>query len=182
MNNCSHDFVTVDMRGLKAALVARARMERVSLSVLVRAAVAHELGEASAAQPIHAKASETMAETYMVKLSIRLRPSEAQQFAVGARAAGLSQSAYLAGLAANVPALTDGVSRNDYVAALVESSAELATLSRNIRHLTSLLQEGEVRAAQEYRGMLENLAVDVSGHLDLAAHALADLQPKTYRR
>ena len=36
MNTPSHDFVTVDMRGLKAALVARALAQRVSVSVLVR--------------------------------------------------------------------------------------------------------------------------------------------------
>jgi hypothetical protein len=39
MNTHSPDFVTVDMRGLKAALVARALAQRVSVSVLVRAAV-----------------------------------------------------------------------------------------------------------------------------------------------
>ena len=32
----SHDFVTVEMRGLKAALVARAQARRVSVSALVR--------------------------------------------------------------------------------------------------------------------------------------------------
>ena len=36
MNTTAHDFVTVDMRGLKATLVARAQAERVSVSVLVR--------------------------------------------------------------------------------------------------------------------------------------------------
>jgi hypothetical protein len=44
MNTVPHDFVTVDMRGLKAALVARARRERVSVSVLVRKALARDLG------------------------------------------------------------------------------------------------------------------------------------------
>ena len=44
MNTTAHDFVTVDMRGLKAALVARAQAERVSVSVLVRGAVAREIG------------------------------------------------------------------------------------------------------------------------------------------
>ena len=44
MNISSQDFVTVDMRGLKAALVARAQTERVSVSVLVRTAVARDLG------------------------------------------------------------------------------------------------------------------------------------------
>ena len=49
MNINSHDFVTVDMRGLKAALVARAQSKRVSVSVLVRDAVTRELGLANAA-------------------------------------------------------------------------------------------------------------------------------------
>ncbi len=44
MNTTAHDFVTVDMRGLKAALVARAQGQRVSVSVLVRGAVARDLG------------------------------------------------------------------------------------------------------------------------------------------
>ena len=44
MNTSTHDFVTVDMRGLKAALVARAQAERVSVSVVVRRAVERELG------------------------------------------------------------------------------------------------------------------------------------------
>ena len=45
MNNPTHDFVTVDMRGLKATLVARAQAERVSVSLVVRRAVERELGE-----------------------------------------------------------------------------------------------------------------------------------------
>jgi hypothetical protein len=182
MNNGNHDFVSVDMRGLKAALVARARMQRVSVSVVVRAAVARELGVTVAGGTIDVDAVEAKTPTHMVKLSIRLRPAEAQQFAACARAAGLSHGAYLAGLVANVPLLTGGGKRDDHLAALVQSSAELAILSRNIRHLASLLREGEVRAAQEYRGMLDQLAVDVGGHLHLAARALADLQPKIYRR
>ena len=43
MSNPSHDFVTVDMRGLKVAIVVRAKSERVSVSAFVRRAVAHEL-------------------------------------------------------------------------------------------------------------------------------------------
>ena len=44
MGNVSHDFVSVDMRGLKAALVARARGLRVGVSTIVRTAVTRELG------------------------------------------------------------------------------------------------------------------------------------------
>ena len=180
MNTNSHDFVTVDMRGLKAALMARARAQRVSVSVLVRGAVARDLGLADVTEPHQAAASAgTASSTANVKLSIRMTPEEAEQLAAGARAAGLSRGAYLAGLIADVPVLSAGASRTDHLATLIASSAELSTLSRNIHHLTSLLRDGNVRPALEYRAMLDTLAGDVRGHLTLAASVLADLRPRS---
>jgi hypothetical protein len=44
MHTSPHDFVTVDMRGLKASLVTCAAQRRASVSTVVRAAVARELG------------------------------------------------------------------------------------------------------------------------------------------
>ena len=179
MNTNSHDFVTVDMRGSKAALVARAQAERVSVSVLVRDAVARELGLAKAAADHQAVSDGATSSAASVKLSIRMTPEEAEQLAAGARSAGLSRGAYLSGLIANVPVLTSGANRTDHIATLVASSAELSTLSRNIHHLTSLLREGNVRPALEYRAMLDTLAGDVRGHLTLAAGVLADLRPRS---
>jgi len=179
MNTTSHDFVTVDMRGLKAALAARARAQRVSISVLVRGAVARDLELPEVAEPYQAAtlaSSATSATT--VKLSIRLTLAEAEQLAAGARSAGLSRGAYLAGLIANVPVLSPGASRTDHIATLIASSAELSTLSRNIHHLTSLLRQGAVRPALAYRAMLDTLAGDVRGHLALASSVLADLRPR----
>ena len=73
MNTPSHDFVTVDMRGLKAALVARAQAERVSVSVLVRSAVARELGlDKAAADQQEAAPADTASSAASVKLSIRI--------------------------------------------------------------------------------------------------------------
>ena len=180
MNPSTHDFVTVEMRGLKAALVARAKANRVSVSVLVRGAVTRELGLGEQAAPHPAdRSAETALDSPTVKLSIRLTRAEAEQLAAGARSAGLSRGAYLAGLIANVPVLSSGASRTDHLAALIASSAELSTLSRNIHHLATLLREGAVRAAQEYRAMLDTLADDVHGHLALAAGVLADLRPRS---
>jgi hypothetical protein len=180
MNTPSHDFVTVDMRGLKAALVARAQAQRVSVSVLVRGAVARELGLAEGAefqQPTTQAIGPWTATS--VKLSIRMTPDEAVQLGAGARAAGLSRGAYLSGLIANVPVLTSGANRTEHIATLVASSAELSTLCRNIHHLTALLREGNVRPALEYRAMLDTLAGDVRRHLTLAAGCLADLRPRS---
>ena len=178
MNNPTHEFVTVDMRGLKAALVGRARAQRVSVSVVVRAAVERELGLVDpSAEPEDATRIAAAAGP-IVKLSIRLTSGEAEQLDAGARRASLSRGAFLAGLLANVPSLSDhSASRVDCLAALTASSAELSTLSRDIHRLTALLRQGEVGPAQQYRRLLDTLGDDVRAHLSLAASVLADLRP-----
>lgn len=179
MNTTAHDFVTVDMRGLKAALVARAQAERVSVSVLVRGAVARDLALLVECEPQRADMpSRGAARAASVKLSIRMTAEEARQLAAGARAAGLSRGAYLAGLIANVPVLSGSGGRAEHIAALMASSAELSTLSRNIHRLTALLRQANVEPARPYRETLDTLAGDVHRHLELAARVLADLQPR----
>jgi hypothetical protein len=179
MNTSSHDFVTVEMRGLKAALVARAEAQRVSVSVLVRSAVARDLGLALGAEPSRAAGQTAAASSATtVKLSIRLPPEEAERLAAGARAAGLSRGAYLAGLVADVPVLATGASRAEHLATLVASCAELSTLSRNIHHLTILLRQGEFGPARVYREMLDTLAGDIRNHLVQVSGLLADLRPR----
>jgi len=178
MTSSPHDFVTVDMRGLKAALVARAQAERVSVSAVVRRAVQRELGPAHASDEHEASAQLAAPAASTVKLSIRLTSAEAEQLAASAQRSGLSRGAFLAGLLAGVPALSSGVgSRPDCIAALTASSAEVSMLTRNIHHLSALLRQGEVRAAQEYRRMLDRLGDDVREHLRLAGSVLADLRP-----
>lgn len=180
MNTTAHDFVTVDMRGLKAALVARAKAERVSVSVLVRGAVARDLGLAVDGdvnrmdEPTGRHSSATT-----VKLSIRMTSEEARQLSAGARAAGLSRGAYLAGLIADVPVLSAGGGRTEHIATLMASCTEVSTLSRNVHRLTALLRQANVEPARPYREMLDTLAGDVRRHLELAARVLADLQPQS---
>ena len=178
MNTHSHDFVTVDMHGLKAALVARAQAQRVSMSVVVRGAVERELGLVDASAEPEGAIRTAAAAGPIVKLSIRLTSGEAERLDAGAGRSGLSRGAFLAGLLSNVPALSGGSgSRLDCLAALTASSAELSTLSRNINHLTALLRQGQVRPAQEYRRMLDTLGDDVRAHLSWAASVLAELRP-----
>ena len=180
MKTTAHDFVTVEMRGLKAALVARAQAERVSVSVLVRGAVARDLGLAAEGQASRMDAlTAGPASAAGVKLSIRMTAEEARKLAAGARAAGLSRGAYLSGLIANVPVLSTGGGRAEHIAALMASCAELSTLSRNVHRLTALLRQANVEPARPYREMLDTLAGDVRRHLDLAARVLADLQPQS---
>jgi len=178
MKTSTHDFVTVEMRGLKAGLVARAQAERVSVSVVVRRAVERELGlVASSNEPV-AEDKPAVLIRPTVKVSLRLTSAEAHRLACGARRAGLSRGAFLAGFLAGVPALTGGLaSRSDCLVALHASCTELSTLSRNIHHLTSLLRQGQGRAALDYRLMLDNLRHEVRSHLSLASSVLAELRP-----
>ncbi|HWH81307.1 MAG TPA: hypothetical protein VNU71_03630 [Burkholderiaceae bacterium] len=175
MNAAPHEFVTVDMRGLKAALVALAREQRVSVSVVVRDAVAKALppnGDIAIGESSVAGTSGGGT----VKLSIRLTADEAVRLDRGAKDAGLSRGAFLSGLINGVGVPSSG-GRAEHLAAVIASNAELSTLSRNVRNLANLLGRSEMRAAQAYRTMLDTLAGDVERHLDLAGDLLTQLRP-----
>lgn len=175
----ARDRISVDLHGLKAALVARAQAERVDVSVVVRRAVGRELGVAEGRDStvLAAAAAASSPVAPMVKLSIRLTRPEAAKLADGAKRAGLSRGAFIAGLLAGTPAPVDGATRLESIAALNASCAELSTLSRNLHHLAVLLRHGQVRAAKEYRAMLDTLVLDVRKHLGLASGVLAALRP-----
>lgn len=178
MNTPTHEFVSVDMRGLKAALVARARAERVSVSRVVRRAVERELPCVDAPAEVGPSTIDGTPSGSSIKLSIRLRKAEVDRLDRSARLAGLSRGAFLAGLLAGIPSLSGGPARRpSYLAELTASSAELSTLSRNVHQLGSLLRRGDVRQAQAYRRRLDTLSDDVRAHLHLAAAVLAELQP-----
>lgn len=176
MDTSTHDFVTVDMRGLKAALVAHARAKRATVSVVVREAVAAVLVRAYPEGTPPQKETDAPGDAAAwVKLSVRVRCEEARRIDAGAKAAGLSRGAYLVGLVDGVPVLKEGGPRCELIAALVSSCAELSTLSRDVYRLGALLSVGNVQQAQAHRSMLDTLADDVRRHLKLAASGLAKL-------
>ena len=181
MTPSSRDRISVDLHGLRAALLAQARARGVTPSDLVRGVLAEALGALDSGQRVLGSATTRSAPNGRVRLSLRLTVDQARAIALAAKAAGLSTGDFVAGLVAGVPVLSVGASRTDHLAALIASSAEISTLSRNIHHLTSLLRLGAFRAAQEYRPMLDTLADDLRGHLAMAAGVLADLRPRSGR-
>jgi hypothetical protein len=181
VNSVPHDFVTVDMRGLKGALVERARRQRVAVSVVVREAVARALDvEATAEMRAAEAASQDAENTPVLKLSLRMTRDEVGRLDAAARHAGLSRTAFLVGLLDGVRVLSSG-DRSEHLAALIASNENVSTLSRNINHLVRLLLESSVRAAQAYREMLETLNDDVRGHLAVSSAVLADVRPSASR-
>jgi hypothetical protein len=173
----TRDRISVDLRGLKAALFEQARAHGVSPSVWVRDTLAVAVGRSdpNVGTPIQVELNRPTDRS--ARLSLRMRHEDAVATLAAARAAGLAPGAFVAGLVAGVPVLTSGASRADHIATLVASCAELSTLSRNIHRLTALLRQANIEPARQYRDMLDTLAGDVRAHLRLAASALADLQP-----
>ena len=180
MTPSSRDRISVDLRGLKASLFEQARARGVSPSGLVRDALIDALGRTEPPSSDHVAAGTPAPMVDRVRLSLRMSREEASATLAAARQAGLAPGAFVAGLVAGVPALLGGASRDAHIAALIASSAELSTLSRDIHHLTSLLRQGNVRAAQEYRERLDALTGDVRNHLSLASRALAGLRPRSH--
>ena len=181
MTPSSRDRISVDLRGLKAPLFERARARGVSPSGLVRDALIDALGRTEPSSPDHVAAGAPLQMEDRVRLSLRMSREEASATLAAARQAGLAPGAFVAGLVAGVTALVGSASRDEHIAALIASSAELSTLSRDIHHLTSLLRQGNVRAAQQYRERLDTLAGDVRSHLSLASGVLAGLRPRSHR-
>jgi uncharacterized protein (DUF1778 family) len=174
----SRDRISVDLRGLKSALIERARAHSVSPSDFVRAVLAHALNESLRSPSMRAMGqSDFSSSGGRVRLSLRLSRQDKRAIVFAADRAGLSIGAYVAGLAAGIPAVANGALLADNLAVLVASNATMATLSRDLRHLTSLLGQGSIRAAQEYRETLDSVAGDVRRHLAFASSVLADLRP-----
>lgn len=174
----SRDRLSVDLHGLKAALVERARLAGTSPSGWVRATLAEALGRSDPINTHRSMQSLKLGNGDRVRLCLRMSREQASATLDGARRAGLNPGDYIGGLVAGVPVLLGAGSRADHLAALIASSAELSTFSRNLHHLSKLLRHGEFRPAQEYRPMLDTLGADVRGHLALVAGALAELRPR----
>jgi hypothetical protein len=171
----SRDRISVDMRGLKPALIAWAQAQRVSPSDFVRATLVAALGTSDG--PDRAAAPRPSQSPDRVRLSLRMQRCDSEAVLRAARDAGLATGDFVAGLLVKAPVLARSAGPAVHLATLTESCAELATLSRNLHHLTTLLREGSTRAAQEYREMLDSVNADVHAHLVLATSVVAELQP-----
>jgi hypothetical protein len=175
------EFFTVDLRGLRAALSARAAATRATESDVLRSALAAALHDASAV-PQGPVPSVTDPSPSQLKLSARLPRSAAERLDRQARTAGLSRGAYLTSLIDSAPPVVASTDKAACAAALSASAAELALLSRDITRLTLLLRQGDLESAKQYRHLLDTLDDDVRAHLDLAATVLADLAPRRAAR
>ena len=178
MTPSSRDRLSVDLHGLKAALLERARLAGTSPSSWVRATLAEALG--SPARPIEGTPPPRLEAhgVSRVRLTLRMPRDDASAVLLAARLAGQPPGDFVTDLLAGQPAPMPASDRADAIGALIASCAELSTFSRNLNHLVSLLRQGAFRPAEEYRPMLATLGADVREHLDHFTRAMADLRPR----
>lgn len=180
VRNCGspppRQFFTVDLRGLRSPLAARAASAGMTESDVLRSALANALGE-YAGDSVARRDGEAESRSHRLKLSLRLTRAVADRLEQNAQSAGLSRGAYLTRLIDGAPPIVASSDRLALSVALKRSSGELAVLSRDINHLERLLSVGSVEAAKGYRERLRTLDTDVREHLRLAALALAELVP-----
>ncbi len=170
------EYFTVDLRGLRAALAARAAADSITESDVLRGALVAKLGPNVIGSPSSPSGLATTAgRRSLAKLSVRLARSAAQRLDQNCFAAGLSRGAYLTRLIDGAVLVVASTSRTALAHALNHSAEELAVLSRDIHHLAELLGQGSSQAAREYTQRLQTLDADVRAHLKRDATVLAEL-------
>ena len=182
MSVLGREFLTVDLRGLRASLRARAASQGLSESSVLRSALAAALGTDRTDPPSTSTEADDRGSAKQLKLSVRLSEAAACRLDQNARAAGLSRGAYLTRLIAGAPPVVASSDRAAMFNALSASSAELAVLSRDVTHLTQLLRQGSVEAARVYTARHEAMDALVRSHLALAAPVLAELSSIRFAR
>lgn len=174
----------IDLRGLRPALVAIARSRQVGVAVLVRAAVIEwmkvhlDTEDASTAAgddldaPLLGRSKGAVLRRYLY-----LPAAQANRLTRMARAAALSQSAYVARLLAGLPPAPVHPDLTACRADLVRSTATLAALSGDLREFTRMLRQ---HASPELMACVEpvdRLSKAVGQHLEIAAYLMAALKP-----
>jgi hypothetical protein len=175
MSASRREFFSVDLRGLRSRLKARAVMNGLTESELLRSVLANALSAEQDASCGSWAGDDDPLITARVKLSIRLLRPTSSRLDHNARAAGLSRGVYLTRLIDGAPPVIASSDREAMFNALNASSEELAVLSRDINHLTELLRQGSVQAAGACVARHEALDADLRRHLGLAARVLAEL-------
>jgi len=175
METQSRERISVDLQGLKPALLARSQAQGVSPSELVRKTLEQALGvPTEAGEGVDLRPSPKRSGG-RARLSLRMERDSAMAVVAAAKRSGMSPGDYVAGLVAGVPVLLNGESRSEHIVALTASSFHLSSLNRDIHALTRLLTQANVEQARVYRDLLDTLEGDVRRHLLFASDALAEL-------
>lgn len=174
--------VSIDLRGHALALNAVARSRRIPVAALVRTILADWLR----AQPISDVdppdgAAPVGPRAACIKVTLRMSAGHAARLARDARAAELSQGAYVARLIADQAPMPGASDQRENREALIRSTAVLAGLSGDLQAVIRSLRIGSPAELQACRAAVTPLPETVRRHLALVAPLMAALSPSRGR-
>ena len=172
----SRDRVTIELRGMGERLHALAARRKMPAAALVRKALAAFLDDEPSDADTRLNDTTATVHDQAVKVTLRLPAGHAVALATRARAADVSQGAYVAGL---IDAMPPGPLPPDHthaVTALVGSTVQLAAIGADLNAFMRLLGRASSTGIERYRAGIMSLADDVRSHLALAASLVAELR------
>lgn len=174
MASTLRELFTVDLRGLRAALDARAQGAGLTSSDFVRQALNAAL---QVVPPATAPTAPQVvaAGDRVAKVSLRLRFHERERLSLGAQRAGVSRDRYVADLICGRPLPEGDEQRGERLAALTRSNSHLVAIAWNVKELVRLIRTGSIDLGERPE-VVQGLAVAVKNHLELASRVIADLK------
>lgn len=187
MASDSRQRVTIELRGLGAALQARAVAEHSTVAALARRALVAWLQTPPAQDELFASHADTPSIPLaslpaprgdaLTKVTLRMPARSARNLAVRARQADVSQGDYVARLLDELLPPPQAPDHAQAVAALLASTDQLAVLASDINAFMRALRTGSGAALEAYRASVMSLGDDVRIHLGAAAALMAELKP-----
>lgn len=175
MERNARDRVTIELRGMRERLNALAAARKMTTAALARKALGTLLDDEHSDDQIGSN-DTTASDAQVVKVTLRLSAAHAAALVTRARAADVSQGAYVAGLIDGTPPNPLPPDHANAVAALVGSTNQLAAMGADLNAFMRLLVRGSSPEIERYRAGILSLADDVRSHLALAAPLVAELR------
>lgn len=172
----SRDRVTIELRGMSERLHALATLRKVPMAALVRKALAALLDDELSDADTSRNDTTATVHVQIVKVTLRLSAAQAVALASRARAADVSQGAYVTGLIDSMPPDPLLPDHTHAVAALVGSTDQLAAMGADLNAFMRQLGRGSSSEIERYRAGIMSLSDDVRSHLALAAPLVAELR------
>jgi hypothetical protein len=176
-----HARASVDLRSHGPALNAIARSMHMSVSAVVRMVLAEWLENLPAEHADRVVDAIPPRLADVVKVTVRLPAGQAHRLARVARAAELSQGAFLARLIDSAPLVSIPADLREGRVALLRSTATLAAISSDLQALLRVLRHASSPEQARCHAAVALLSDAVLSHLALAAQVIAELKPSRGR-
>ncbi len=174
------DRVTVDLRGLRARLNARAAQQEITAAALVRRAVMLMLDDGATCGPELAGIKPAAGK--VMTLTLQMPSLHAAALASRARAADVSRGRYVCKLLDGIPAPPRPADHSATVTALRASTERVTAMSADLNAFLRLLRLGPNKQMENYRAGLMDLADDMRTHMATASALIADLAATRAKR